>query len=163
MARALKPESHIVVVDSRPRDYHDLASMAGEWQWHVHFLTTARAAITFLRRARADLWMINTWLPDMSGFTLYETLRDQVAGASAMIVSDRYDPEDERLACRGGAILYVCKGPADSIDCRSLLQSLTTGDRNESAAQPTCELLNSIARPVADPAPDPHDNAPCPK
>jgi hypothetical protein len=48
-----------------------------------------------------------------------------------MIISDHCDPENERLACRCGATLYVCKGPAYSIDCRSILQSLTTHDRYE--------------------------------
>ena len=152
MALTLRTQSHIVVVDSRPRDYDELASLAGEWQWHLHFLTTARAAVTFLRRARADLWMINARLSDMSGFTLYEILREQVAGASTIIVSDQYDAQEERLTCGGGAILYVCKGPAHSIAFRSLLQSLTIPGGHESGAPLTGGLLESMARPVADSA-----------
>ena len=31
MALTLRTQSHIVVVDSRPRDYDELASLAGEW------------------------------------------------------------------------------------------------------------------------------------
>ena len=36
-------QSHIVIVDAHPEDYRDLASLAGVYQWHVHFLTTAGA------------------------------------------------------------------------------------------------------------------------
>lgn len=145
MARALQSESQIVVVDSQPRDYHDLASLAGEQLWHIHFLTTARAAVTFLRQARADLWLINVWLPDMSGFALHEILRDQVAGTPAMIISDYYDAEDERLACRGGAVLYLCKDPAHSIDSRLLLELLATHDRRSTHGQRARPPLEPIA------------------
>jgi DNA-binding response OmpR family regulator len=150
MAPLLRTQSHIVVVDSRPRDYHELTSLAEDWQWHIHFLTTARGAVTFLRRARADLWMINARLPDMSGFALYEILREQVDGASAMIVSDQYDVQDERLACGCGATLYVCKGSEFSIACRSLLQSLATPAGNESGNPLHTEFLELITRPVVD-------------
>ena len=122
MTHALPAESHIVVVDPRPRDYRDLTALAEESTWHVHFLTTARAAITFVRRARASLWMINTRMPEMSGFELCAMLSEQVPGNTTFLISDQYDVEEERRTCQQGAALYLCKSDGHSIDFRSILQ-----------------------------------------
>ena len=122
MTLALPAESHIVVVDSRPRDYRHLTALAEECAWHVHFLTTARAAIMFVRRARANLWLINTRMPEMSGLELYALLREQVPGDTAFLIADQYDVEEERRACQQGATLYLCKDASRALDCRALLQ-----------------------------------------
>ena len=146
MALALmQSESHIVVVDARPEDYHDLACLAGERQWHVHLLTTARAAITFNGRARADLWFINACLPEMSGFALCEILEGQVRRGPAFIISDQYEPEHERLACQCG-VAYLAKSPGHSIDCRWLLQLLANRNSDQGFARwggPTSRLASA--------------------
>lgn len=123
MQRSLEVESHIIVVDSRPGDYHDLTRWAGEQQWHVHLLTTARAAIKFQRREQTDVWIINASLPDMSGFALCETIDTPSQRATVFIVSDRYELAHELLACQSGAS-YLAKGADHSIDCRWHLQRL---------------------------------------
>jgi DNA-binding response OmpR family regulator len=129
----LQFQSHIVVVDSRPADYHNLPRLAGEQGWHIHFLTSARAAIRFAKSAGVDLWMIGVQLADMSGFELFETLRGQLVGKPVFIVSDEYDPEEERRACRCGAALYLCKSASGVVQGDALL-GLLIGRRGGPAA-----------------------------
>jgi DNA-binding response OmpR family regulator len=129
MVRSLRSESHIVVTDARPKDYRDLSLLAGEYGWHVHFLTSGRAAIQFARPNCADLWMVNVCLPEMSGFDLLEILRDRAAGAPVFLVADHYDSEEERRACGCGAALYLCKDSNRSIDCKRLLELLIAESR----------------------------------
>ncbi|MCC7084804.1 MAG: response regulator [Pirellulales bacterium] len=124
MPHSLPSQSHIVVADSRPKDYRNLTVVAGEHGWHVHFLTSARAAIHFGRPSCTSLWMVNVTLPDMSGFELLDVLRERVAETPVFVVADRYDIDDERRACRNGAALYVVKDAAGAIDCRPLLEVL---------------------------------------
>jgi DNA-binding response OmpR family regulator len=124
MASLLRFQSHIVVADSRPADYCNLSALAGEHGWHIHFLTNARAAVRFGRSAGIDLWMIGVRLRDMSGFELFETLRNQLLGTPVFIVSDRYDPEEERRVCRSGAALYLCKSASGVVHGDALLDLL---------------------------------------
>jgi DNA-binding response OmpR family regulator len=124
MTSLLRFQSHIVVTDSRPADYCNVSALAGEHGWHIHFLTNARAAVRFSRSTGVDLWMIGVRLRDMSGFELFETLRDQLLGTPVFIVADRYDPEEERRACSLGATLYLCKSASGIIHGNVLLDLL---------------------------------------
>ena len=95
MTVQLATQSHIVVADPRPHDYQQLAALAGRYGWHVHLLTSASATLRLARSTAAALWMVNTELPDMSGFDLLQMLREQLASARVFIVADCYDPEHE--------------------------------------------------------------------
>ena len=123
MGRSVQLESHIVVVDTRPGDYHDLTCWAGQQQWHVHLLTTSEAAIKFKAREYADLWLVNASLPEMTGFALCKILDMQSRGIPVFIVSDRYEPEHERLACQCGAG-YLAKSAGQALNCRWHLELL---------------------------------------
>ena len=151
MEGLLRSQSHIVVVDRRPQDYRDLASLAGAHGWHVHLLTNAQAAMRFSRLAQADLWMISVNLPDISGFDLVEMLHPKLASARVLLVADEYNHEHEALACGCGADLFWCKGPGFSVDCRALLDLLVVEARNGAAAVPAGQpgwMLQSDRNPV---------------
>jgi DNA-binding NarL/FixJ family response regulator len=120
MTHFLRPHSHVVVADSRPKDYRNLVQLTGDNRWHLHFLTTGSAAIRF--GSAADLWIINTQLSDMSGFDLFELLGERAARAPTFLVGDQYSADEERRACGCGAALYLCKDANRSIDCRQLVQ-----------------------------------------
>jgi CheY-like chemotaxis protein len=124
MTLSLSFQSHIVVVDSRPNDYRVLPRLAEEHGWHIHFLTSARAAVRFVRSAGVDLWMISVRLPDMSGFELLEALREQLIGTPVFIVTERYDEEEERRACSYGAAMYLSKGDVGADHADALLNVL---------------------------------------
>ena len=142
MPRMLRPQSHVVVADPRPRDYRHLALVAGDCGWHVHLLATAGAALAFARHTVADLWMINTRLPDMAGFDLVEMLRDLSVESPLFLVGNRYDAEEERRACIHGAGLYLCKDADHAIDCQVVLQTLAN------RGPPRSEPIRAVRRAV---------------
>src|SRR4029079_15522366 len=120
MARSLGSQSHIVIVDTRPQDYHGLTTIASQCQWNIHFLTHGRAAIRFAQPDRVELSLINPQLPDISGFDLVSQLRTRCGGASVFVVSDQYHASEEARACSQGANLYLTKDNNCSLDCDQL-------------------------------------------
>ena len=134
-----RSQLHIVVVDPCPQDYRDLALAAGTHGWHVHLLTSARAAIRFSRLTQADLWMISIGLPEISGFDLLEMLRPKLAGSRVLLVADHYNPEQEAHACRCGAALYLCKGSGRSIDCSAILDLMIVNGHPHADTEPISE------------------------
>ncbi len=126
MTLSLNAESQIVVADSRPQDYQHLMQLAVQRGWHLHLLTSGMAVLRLTRLLPIDLYLVNTRLPDLSGYDLFEMLRDQVPTAQVFIVSDFYTDVDERRACRCGAALYLCKGQNGCIDFSSLSDFLLT-------------------------------------
>ena len=130
MARPLPQHSHIVVVDPQPMGYGTLLTLTEAQLWHAHFLTSASAALQTARHLRAELWMIHVALPDMSGFDLYEMLREQLHVTRTFVISNRYNADDERRSCGIGADLYLCKDDFQTLDCASLLTPLLPPSTN---------------------------------
>jgi DNA-binding response OmpR family regulator len=121
----------IVVVDSALDRYEDfvLAAQAGEVG--LHFCVDGRSAIRLARRFRADVWLVNGELPDMSGFDLLSMLAPHVMQGSVdpllegaaisldrigdgmrsgiFIVSENYSLEDEQRALATGVAGYLVR------------------------------------------------------
>ncbi len=97
------------------------------------FFDERRAAVRFARSGGVDLWIIGIRLPDMSGFELFEMLREQLVGTPVFIVADQYDPEEERRVCGCGATLYMCKSTTGVLQGEALLE-LLVGQRQGAAA-----------------------------
>ena len=109
MTHFLRAHSQIIVADSRPRDYRNLVQLTGDNRWHLHFFTTGYAAIRF--GSAADLWIVNTQLPDMSGFDLFELLGERAARAPTFIVSDQYSADEERAPVAAERLCTCARTP----------------------------------------------------
>ncbi len=113
----------VVVVDANRSQYvHllDASNRNGKQSWHL--FGTGRAVLrvmapqSLLRVAPFDpvqppksLWLINTELPDMSGFDLVQMLRPNLAGATSVLIGSQYILEEEIAARRCGATMYLCQ------------------------------------------------------
>ena len=99
----------VAVVDPRPADYAGLplAVNRSDIQWR--FVVTGREALRLARTERADLWVVNTVLPDLSGIDLCSMLRDRSPRPAVFVVADVCRAEDERAARGCGATLFGCK------------------------------------------------------
>lgn len=124
VSRELKAGAHIVVIDARPHDYCDLPRLSAERGLHVHFLTTGNAAVQFMPRTFAALWMINMQLPDIPGLDVVELLRERRVEGSICSVADKYDAHEEQAACCRGADLYVCKDANHSLELSDIFAAL---------------------------------------
>lgn len=121
----------IVIVDVDCDRYEDFIDAARLGDVGLHFCVDARSAVRLARRFRADVWLVNTTLPDMSGFDLLEMLSPhvlqgavdpQISGArlslagvgrgmrsGIFLVSDAYRIEDEQRALASGVSGYLVR------------------------------------------------------
>ena len=104
-----KPSVRVVIVDSVPQDYEALLAAAGTPGVSIHFLSSGRDALRFARRFESGLWVINTELPDMTGFDLATMLRSIRRSALVFIIGDEYRLDDELQALTLGLAKYLCK------------------------------------------------------
>ena len=108
------PTAHVVVVDSHPHDFALFDSLVDAGRLTLDFITQGRAALRQAGGSRADLWMINLDLADISGLDLFEMIARDLEQTPVFIVADRYRAEDEVHSLRLGATKYLCKPVAYS-------------------------------------------------
>ena len=109
MLHPLGTSGRIVIVDARRADYRPLLESELISRLTLCFVPSASAALRLPPCTEDRLWMINSELPDATGFELMEMLQDRLHRVPLMLVGERYETEDELQACRLGAALYVCK------------------------------------------------------
>ena len=104
---ALKiPTTTMAIVDSDHAGYDALTnSQRASWR----FLSSGREALRLAATENISVWWIGVDLSDMSGFDLYDMLRQQLERATVCMVGPSYRVEDDLLARRAGAAMYVCK------------------------------------------------------
>ena len=98
----------VAVVDRRPDDYADLlrATRGADIRWE--FAGNGQQALRLARSQPVDVWMVNDYLPDMSGLDVCALLKNYLVQAVIYMVTDNYDQAIEREARICGA-LFGCK------------------------------------------------------
>jgi CheY-like chemotaxis protein len=109
MKPILTPSIRVAIADSAPEDYDALLAAAGTPGVSIHFLSSGNDSLRFAKRCHAGLWVINTRLPDMSGFDLAEMLRAVRPSALVFMIADEYRLDDEVQALTLGLTKYLCK------------------------------------------------------
>lgn len=109
MIQALRTSCRVVVVDPRHSDYAHLLDDATLPDLSLRLLSTGRSALRAAAEVDADLWVINTHLPDMNGTDLFEMLSDRLAHVPVVLVSNEYCPDTELHVRRVGAPIFACK------------------------------------------------------
>jgi DNA-binding response OmpR family regulator len=95
----------VVVVNACPSDL-------GSWQEPDVRLISVGSGAEALRLAHTrsvDLWVVNTELPDLSGFELCEMLKSQHRQRTVCLMADAYSPQAERAAFAARATMFGCK------------------------------------------------------
>ncbi len=123
--------TEIVIVDPVCDRYGDFVEAAQAGEVGLHFCVDGQSAVRLARRFRADVWLVASELPDMSGFDLLEMLSSHVlqgdvdpllAGSrisldsvgqgrhsGIFMVSDEYRLEDEQRALASGVAGYLVR------------------------------------------------------
>jgi CheY-like chemotaxis protein len=109
MKTMAEPSLRVAVVDSTPQDYHGLLAAAARPGVSVHFLSSGNDSLRFSRRVPTVVWLVNTSLPDMSGFDLADMLRSIRPSALVFMIGDAYSLDDEMQALTLGLAKYLCK------------------------------------------------------
>lgn len=121
----------IVIVDPVCDRYGDFVEAAQAGLVGLHFCVDGQSAVRLSRRFRADVWLVSSELPDMSGFDLLEMLSAHVlqgnvdpllAGSrislgsvghgmhsGIFMMSNEYRLEDEQRALSSGVAGYLVR------------------------------------------------------
>ncbi len=86
------------------REAHD-----GQPASRFRFVGSAREALRLAPESTDILWIINTHLPDLTGFDLYSMLADRLEGVPVWLVGDEYGTSEELQAYCSNAAMYACK------------------------------------------------------
>jgi len=130
-ATRTKTITEIVIVDSDCDRYADFVAAAAAGEVGLHFCVDGRSAVRLARRFRADVWLVASDLPDMSGFDLLDMLSPHVLQGSVdpllggapisldrlgqgmrsgiFVVADAYRLEDEQRALAAGVSGYLVR------------------------------------------------------
>lgn len=103
------PSVRIAIIDSKPQDYAALLAALGTPGVSVHFLLSGNDALRFAKQYPSGLWVINTQLPDVSGFDLAQMLRSIRPSALVFMIGDEYCLDDEMQTLTLGLAKYLCK------------------------------------------------------
>ncbi len=134
------PTTTMAVIDSDRAGYDALVNSR---RASLRFLSSGREALRLAATERIAVWWIGVDLSDMSGFDLYDMLRQRLEGATVCMVGRSYRAEDDSLARRVGAAMYVCK-PVDTCWLPAPVGPAFVG----SSKSPRPEASNRVARPT---------------
>jgi two-component system OmpR family response regulator len=99
----------ILVVDDDPMGSRMLQFLLTEQGYHVEIVDNARGALSLIDRQPPDLLLLDVNLPLLSGFELYQRLRDQGHDLPVIFVTAKGELEDRVQGLRMGADDYICK------------------------------------------------------
>lgn len=99
----------IVIIDSQLEDYELVFSESRLRSVSIHRFATGEVALQDACVTPRTLWIVNVWLPDMTGIYFLRLVRRRAPRCSVFLVGDAYRADDEVAARMAGATAYVCK------------------------------------------------------
>lgn len=110
MSNSIQPGiRQLVVVDPDLHAYRTLVESAQSGELKLTLTSSGRSALRLLPSFIDATWVINTQLPDMSGFELLDMLFSLQHKLRAAVIDNEYDRDRELQALRQRAMQYVCK------------------------------------------------------
>ena len=109
MNATTRRDDDLIVVEAAPDDYAPLFLDERLHETPCRQFASGEAALRQLDPSRATLWMVNMRLPDMTGVSFLELLRQRVRRCPVFLISDEHSLEDELAARAAGASAYLCK------------------------------------------------------
>ena len=86
-----------------------LQFLLSEQGYAVDIVDNARGALSLVERNPPDLMLLDVNLPQLSGFEIYQRLRDQSYDFPVIFVTAKGELEDRLQGLRMGADDYICK------------------------------------------------------
>ena len=100
---------HILVVDDDPVNSRMVQFLLTEQGYTVDTLDSPRGALALVEKRPPDLLLLDVNMPQLSGFDLYQRLRDKGYDLPVIFVTAKDEVEDRVLGLRMGADDYICK------------------------------------------------------
>jgi DNA-binding response OmpR family regulator len=98
---------HILIVDDDPIGGRMMQFLLTEQGYLVEIVDNARGALGLVERNPPDLMLLDVNLPQLSGFEIYQHLRDDGYDLPVIFVTAKGDLEDRLQGLRLGADDYI--------------------------------------------------------
>jgi two-component system response regulator HydG len=114
-----------------------MKTLLGQWNYEVALAGTTIDALHLLQSQRFDLCLLDTSLPDKSGFELCEQICELSAHPPVVFVSGHVFATDKARGLQAGALAYLTK-PLDFDLLKETMARLVdeTSSENSGAARP---------------------------
>jgi DNA-binding response OmpR family regulator len=123
------PQSHILYIEDH-EDTRDLVTLVlAESNHRVTSTSNGKEALKLAREQQFDLYILDSWLADVTGIELCQRLREFDHGTPIMFFSGAAYETDKQAALENGAQCYLVK-PADIKIFRDQVNALI-GDSSE--------------------------------
>jgi len=134
----------IVIVDSSFDRYADFVAAASEGAVGLHFCNDGLSAVKLARRFRADIWLLSTDLPDMSGFDLLPILLEHVqrGGVDPMLNGSRISLDSLGTGLHAGVFMV-----SDLYSIEEEQRSLASGSAGYLVRPITLDLVKALRQP----------------
>jgi DNA-binding response OmpR family regulator len=99
----------ILVVDDDPIGSRLVQFLLTEQGYQVDTVDNARGALAMIERQPPDLMLLDVNLPQLSGFEIFQRLRERNYDIPAIFVTAKDELEDRLQGLRMGADDYICK------------------------------------------------------
>lgn len=127
----------ILVVDDDPIGSRMMQFLLSEQGYDVDTVDNARGAMALIERRPPDLMLLDVNLPQLSGFEMYQHLRDDDYDFPVIFVTAKGELEDRLQGLRMGADDYICK-PFQPAELTARVEAVlrryikaTAGDRQQ--------------------------------
>src|SRR5262249_7960869 len=126
----------ILVVDNAPVNLKLAAAVLRGDGYRVHLSSNAEQAITTLRTLRAELLLVDLYLPGMNGLDLTRRLREDARTRDTIVVALTGESGEEQHAVEAGCNGWISK-PIDSRTLSGRVRWFLDGQPAAAAAAPS--------------------------
>ena len=101
----------IVVADNQELDLEFLGLMLSKLGFEVEQAADGKTALEKIKQKKADMAIVNTILPKISGWEVLKTVKkdDEIAGTQIMLLSDIDNIKEQVESFEAGAVDYIVK------------------------------------------------------
>ncbi|WP_241244711.1 hybrid sensor histidine kinase/response regulator [Burkholderia ambifaria] len=125
----------VLAVEDHPATRMMLADQCGELGVDATFAERGAQALALTSRARFDVVLTDLGLPDMDGWTLAHSIREQHAGLPVVAMTAHASADDEARAIRSGIRMLLRKPVTLCVLRRALQPYAVAADASERPAQ----------------------------
>lgn len=95
-------------------------AIPSEWDVEVHFAADGVEGVEAIRQGKGEVVFLDLTMPNMDGYGVLETIRQEDLPAMVIVVSGDIQPDAQQRVMALGAMAFV-KKPIDADKARSVL------------------------------------------
>jgi DNA-binding response OmpR family regulator len=109
------PQPRVLCVDDDEDSREMLSTLLRFLRIEAKAVGTAAQALSLIQAERFDLYLLDTWLPDLDGFALCRCMRDFDPYTPILFFSGAAYAHDKKRGIEAGANAYVTKPDVDGL------------------------------------------------